>query len=216
MPGSSRPRSSAAPPHGGFFDNPNATVFGQVAGRPRAMGVALVDPWTGTPRRFFVYDDLVIAKVVAFHRSLFLPPMIGSPVLALAGLILLLSTATGLWLWWPRDGRWGLRLAPFRRRGRSLRLIEVHWLAGAWTALPMLLLAGTGIWLAAPRLWMMMLGWNGEGGRVSGATLIARLHADLMLGLFGRVLVGLSGFVLACLFVTGVWTWARKRRKVTQ
>ncbi len=204
-----------APPHGGFFDNPNATVFGQVEGRPRAMGVALVDPWTGAPRRFFVYDDLAIAKVVAFHRSLFLPPTIGGPLLALTGLILLFSTTTGLWLWWPFGGQWRQRLFPSFRRIARLRLIEWHRLAGAWVALPMLLLAGTGVWLAAPGLWASLFGEVRRGAAgARGPSVVANLHANLLLGPVGQVLVGLSGVVLTLLVVTGLWQWwARSRRR---
>lgn len=204
----------AVGPHQGFFDSPNATVFGQVAGRPRAMGVALVDPWTGAPRRFFVYDDLAIAKVVAFHRSLLLPPPIGGPALALLGLVLLLSMASGLWLWWPFGGHWRQRLFPSVGRIGRLRLMDWHRLAGAWLALPILILTGTGIWLAAPRLWASLLGGAKRGvAREGGPSVVADLHANLLVGTLGQVLVGLSGVVLALLFFTGLWQWWMRSRR---
>lgn len=196
------------PPHKGFFDSPNLTVFGAVEGRDRAMGVGFLDPVTGERRGFAIYDDLLIARVVALHRSLLLPLPIGGPLLAAAGLFLLISTITGLWLWWPRKADWRKALFPSSLRSGKMRMMEFHRWVGAWLAFPMLVLAGSGIWLAMPQIWMRLLGMAIQGGR-GGASTMAQLHADLLLGSFGAAVVFLSGITLAALCVTGLWAWWR-------
>jgi uncharacterized iron-regulated membrane protein len=198
-----------APPYGGFFASPNATVFGSLRGGGRAMAIGFLDPVTGESRGFAVYDDLAIAKVVALHRSLLLPLPIGIPLVMLTGLILALSTFSGLWLWWPRNGAWGAHVFPKSLRG-GMRMMESHLWIGAWIALPMLALAGSGIWLSLPpQVWARLLGLNVRRGS-DGSSLVAQLHANLLIGVTGSVLVALCGLILAALTITGVWAWSRK------
>ncbi|WP_183030153.1 PepSY-associated TM helix domain-containing protein [Altericroceibacterium spongiae] len=201
-----------AEPHEGFFDSPNITAFGMIAGRQRAMGVGFLDPATGEARGFYIYDDLWIAKAVNLHRSLFLPSFIGGPLLALIGLGLTVSTVTGLWLWWPRRGRWKAQLFPASLRKGKMRLLEWHRWAGAWLSVPILCLALSGIWLSIPRLWAILPGLDrASGQRVR--SVIADLHDNLLLGELGSALTALSGIVLAILVVTGVWAWWRRTRR---
>jgi uncharacterized iron-regulated membrane protein len=198
----------AAPPRAGFLTSDNAIVFGAVRGR-RAIGVAMVDPYTAQPRAFFVYDDLLLAKIVTLHRSLFLPRLVAGPVLAVCGLLLLASMATGAWLWWPRGsgaGRWR-RVLTMRRQSRGLRpWLELHNVTAGYLFIPLLLLTLTGIWLAQPG-WFAWLGLGASFKPVASA-----LHAELMLGLVGEIITFLAGLALPVLYVSGLLMWWKKRR----
>jgi uncharacterized iron-regulated membrane protein len=196
-----------APPHGGFFDSDNATVFGQLAGQ-RGMAVAMIDPYDASPRAFFVYDGLWMAKIVAVHRSLLLPPVLGGPAMALLGGFLSISLATGLWLWWPRQpGQWRAKLAPTAGSRGLRRILELHQLS-LWLLPPLLLIAVSGVYLSLPSLFAG--GGHARGGGL--ARWMASIHGQLSIGATGRVLVFLSGAALATLCVTGLLIWMRKRR----
>lgn len=197
-----------AEPHAGFLTSDNAIVFGAVRGR-RAMGIAMIDPYTAEPRAFFVYDDLFLAKVVALHRSLFLPRHLAGPVLAGCGLVLLASLATGAWLWWPREagaGRWRRVLAmSFKNRGLHL-WFGLHNVTAAYLFIPLLLLTLTGIWLAQPE-WFF---WMGLGKWFKPVA--SGLHAELMLGLAGEIGAFLAGLALPVLYASGLVMWWKRRR----
>ena len=196
-----------AAPRGGFLMSDNAMVFGPLQGRP-GMGIAMVDPYTAAPRGFFVFDDLWLAKVVAFHRSLMLPPRPGALTLAACGMVLLASLLTGLWLWWPRGtfpGRWRRAFAiSLRSRGVQLWL-ALHNLAAVYLFVPLLLLAVSGVILAQPT-WFAWLGLS-RGPHSA----LSALHAQLMLGTVGEVATFLAGVALPVLYVTGLSMWWRKR-----
>lgn len=197
----------AAPPRGGFLTSDNAIVFGSVKGRD-GIGVAAIDPFDASPRAFFVYDDLWLARIVSLHRSLLLPRHLAGPAVAASGIALLVSLASGAWLWWPRGAGWRawLRALTISRGSRGLRWWrELHNVAAAWLFVPLLMLTLTGVWLARPA-WF---GWLGLGAAIKPA--ISALHADLMLGWPGEVLAGLAGVALPLLYVSGLAMWWKKR-----
>lgn len=195
----------AAPPRAGFLTSDNALVFGPVQGR-RAMGIAMIDPYTAEPRAFFVYDDLWLAKAVGLHRSLLLPPGMGSVAVALCGLAMLASLASGIWLWWPRQlsaKAWRAALLP-RLRGRALWR-GLHNASAGWLLVPLQVVTATGVWLARPD-------WFGAGARSSLKPALSVLHGELMLGKAGQLLALAAGLVLPLLYVTGLVMWIRARR----
>ncbi len=200
----------AAAPRAGFLSSDNALVFGAVQGR-KGIGIAMVDPYTAAPRAFFVFDDLLLAKAVALHRTLLLPPPVGLPLLAVCGCLLLVSLVTGAWLWWPRGTQWRHWRAAltygWKSRGfRAWR--ELHNVAAAYLFVPLFLLALTGIWLARPT-WFSWLGSVGLGAGFKPTA--SALHAELMLGVTGQAITFLSGLALPVLYVSGIAMWWRKR-----
>lgn len=197
-----------ANPHAGFLTSDNAVVFGAARGG-RATGVAMIDPYTAEPRAFFVYDDLFLARVVALHRSLFLPRPLAGPVVAGCGLVLLTSLATGAWLCWPRQagaGRWRRALTMSLKNRGVQRWLGLHNVTAAYLFLPLLLLTLTGIWLAQPE-WFFWLGLGKSFKPVASG-----LHAELMLGLAGEVGVFLAGLTLPVLYASGLVMWWKRRR----
>lgn len=84
----------------------------------------------------------------AFHGSLMIPG-VGRAIVGWIGIALLLSALTGLWLWWPLQGSWRRGL---RWRRRPALEDNLHHLVGFWAALPLAMLASTGILIAAPNM----------------------------------------------------------------
>jgi uncharacterized iron-regulated membrane protein len=60
---------------------------------------------------------------------------------------MLVSSLTGLWLWWPTLG--GLRRA-FRWRRQDTVNANLHHTTGFWIALPLAMLSSTGVWISFP------------------------------------------------------------------
>lgn len=196
-----------ASPRTGFLISDNALVFGAVRGR-QAMGIAMIDPYTAQARAFFVYDDLILAKVVALHRSLFLPRPVAGAMLAACGIALLISLVTGAWLWWPRGsggGSWRRALTMSRRSRGMRRWAELHGVVAAYSFLPLMFLALTGIWLAE-REWFS---WMGLGK--SFKPIASGVHTGLVLGLPGEIAAFLAGLALPILYISGLILWWRRR-----
>ncbi|MFO1239919.1 MAG: PepSY-associated TM helix domain-containing protein [Sphingomonadaceae bacterium] len=82
------------------------------------------------------------------HGSLFIP-MYGRPVIGFLGLAMLLSCASGLWLWWPISGSFTKGL---KWKRSSDTLGNVHHMAGFWICAPLAMLSLTGAWIAFPEI----------------------------------------------------------------
>lgn len=118
-------------------------------------------PGRGRPQRVTVYLDPADARVIArennsqgvfqimhvLHGSLMIPG-VGRQIVGWIGVAMLLSSLTGLWLWWPTVGSWlrGLRW----RRHRNLDS-NLHHMLGFWIALPLFVLSLTGVWISFPQ-----------------------------------------------------------------
>ncbi|WP_293906794.1 PepSY-associated TM helix domain-containing protein [Phenylobacterium sp.] len=115
-------------------------------GRPRTLN-AWIDPPTAR-----VLDTAEVARqatmvIHRLHGSLLIPDL-GRKVVGWLGWAMFVSCATGLWLWWPRHGRFlvGLRW----RRGAS-SLFNLHHMIGFWVCLPLAALSLTGVYIAFPQ-----------------------------------------------------------------
>ena len=130
----------------------------------------------GPPQRTNIYLDPPTGRVLAvassaggavrvlhmLHGSLLVPGA-GRSIVGWLGVAMMLSAATGLWLWWPTVGRWsrGLR---WRRKPGDVNT-NLHHLLGFWVALPLFVLSLTGAWIAFPAFFGALVG---EGGRGEG------------------------------------------------
>lgn len=110
------------------------------------------------------------------HGSLFIPAW-GRPIVGWIGVAMLLSSISGLWLWWPTVGRWvrGLRW----RRHRNIDT-NLHHMMGFWIALPLFVLSLTGVWISFPQFFAGLSGGGGEkaGPREAGPTRQQRMRAQ--------------------------------------
>jgi uncharacterized iron-regulated membrane protein len=114
----------------------------------------------GRPLRTLVWIDPASAEVLdvqsgnegavrflhVLHGSLMIPGA-GRQLVGWIGLFMLVSSLTGLWLWWPALGglRRGLR---WRRQPRTSA--NLHHMTGFWIALPLAMLSLTGVWISFP------------------------------------------------------------------
>lgn len=100
-------------------------------------------------------EEGIVRLFHRLHGSL-LVPGVGRQIVGWIGVAMLVSALSGLWLWWPRGGRWtrGLRW----KRTPSIET-NLHHQAGFWISLPLAVLAFTGVWISFPAFF----------GAVSGA-----------------------------------------------
>ncbi len=81
------------------------------------------------------------------HGSLLIPD-IGRKVVGWLGWGMLISSLTGLWLWWPRGGALWKALR-WQRGPRTT--YNLHHLMGFWLAIPLAILSATGIYISFPQ-----------------------------------------------------------------
>ena len=131
----------------------------------------------GPPARTAVWLDPVTARVIDvtptmtgiirfahdFHGSLLVPGN-GRTIVGALGIAMLISSLTGLWLWWPTVGDFirGLRW----RRQRHLDG-NLHHQVGFWIALPLAVLSLTGVFISFPSILNAVAGapaGQGESG----------------------------------------------------
>ncbi|MGR6329040.1 PepSY-associated TM helix domain-containing protein [Sphingomonas sp. XXL09] len=145
-----------------------------VAAAPAAAGKAAGKGRGGPPSRTMVYLDPPTGKVLVvadrnaglvrflhgLHGSLQLPG-VGRTIVGWIGVAMMISSFTGLWLWWPTVGAWlrGLRWRRHRNTDTNL-----HYLAGFWVALPLFVLSLTGAWISFPAFFGALSGQSAQRG----------------------------------------------------
>ncbi|HEU0284633.1 MAG TPA: PepSY-associated TM helix domain-containing protein [Sphingomicrobium sp.] len=117
-------------------------------GRRQAFARAWLNPMTAEPIERAGNREGVLSVLHVLHGSLMVPG-VGRKIVGLIGLAMLLSSLTGLWLWWPLKGsvRRGLRWN--RRPDLNSNL---HFQAGFWVSLPLAVLSLTGVWISFPEI----------------------------------------------------------------
>lgn len=105
-----------------------------------------LDPESGHQLDRKVSDAGLFRVMHNIHGSLMVPG-VGRQIVGWIGAAMLISSLTGLWLWWPLKGRWtkGLR---WRRRDNVND--NLHHMAGFWVAVPLAMLSFTGMWISFP------------------------------------------------------------------
>ncbi|HEX8468736.1 MAG TPA: PepSY-associated TM helix domain-containing protein [Allosphingosinicella sp.] len=99
-------------------------------------------------------DEGVVRILHVLHGSLMVPG-VGRQVVGWIGVAMLLSSLTGLWLWWPLSGRFTRGL---RWRRRSTTSDNLHHQGGFWVALPLAILSFTGAWISFPAFFAAVSG----------------------------------------------------------
>ena len=131
------------------------------AGEPVEASAVRAARGGGRPERITVYLDPADARVIerheansgifqilhVIHGSLMIPGGWGRAIVGWIGVAMLVSSMTGLWLWWPVTGsvRRGLRWK--RQPGTDANL---HHLLGFWISVPLFVLSLTGVWISFP------------------------------------------------------------------
>lgn len=141
-------------------------------------------PARGRPVRTLLYLDPASARLLDraasdegavrvmhnLHGSLMVPG-VGRQIVGWIGVAMLLSSLTGLWLWWPLGGRFTRGLKWRRRATTSANL---HHQSGFWIALPLAALSFTGAWISFPAFFAAL---SGEPAGPSMAERMRRMAA---------------------------------------
>lgn len=119
---------------------------GQRLQGPPARKMVWLDPPTARVLEAGNSGTGLIRTMHQIHGTL-LVPGIGRQIVGWIGVAMLLSSVSGLWLWWPTVGRWVRGLRWKRHRNTDTNL---HHLFGFWIALPLFVLSLTGAWISFP------------------------------------------------------------------
>ncbi len=141
-------------------------------------------PQGGPPARTTVFLDPPSARVLdvannraglvrtmhVIHGSLMVPGL-GRSIVGWIGVAMMVSSFTGLWLWWPTVGRWVRGLRWRRHRNTDTNL---HYLTGFWVALPLFVLSLTGAWISFPAFFGALTGEGARGPAGGGRAAMMR------------------------------------------
>jgi uncharacterized iron-regulated membrane protein len=114
------------------------------------------------PQIFTVYLDPSNARVIDivdfrasffgflhfFHENLTVPQYSGRAIVGWVGVAMLISSLSGIYLWWPRNG--GFTLGLRWRRSPSTNS-NLHHTLGFWISIPLAVISLTGIYLGFPQ-----------------------------------------------------------------
>nr|WP_211205675.1 PepSY domain-containing protein [Limimaricola hongkongensis] len=141
--------------------------------------MAVIDPYTGEVLESFARRSGWYDRMESFHADVMLG-VTGDRMIELAASLGVVLLATGLYLWWPRDGQ-GLRaLWPrFGARGRALWK-SLHVTIGIWVSVALLFFLVSGLSWAG--IWgeKMVQAWSSfPAGKYSGIPVSDVSHASL-------------------------------------
>src|SRR6185312_13707354 len=112
------------------------------SGRPRTLN-AWIDPPTA---KVLATTEIANTATMVVHRlhGQLLIPGVGRKVVGWLGWAMFVSSATGLWLWWPRHAN---VLKGLRWRRSPSTLFNLHHMVGFWVCLPLAALSITGVYI---------------------------------------------------------------------
>ena len=141
-------------------------------GRPQRATVWL-DPETAQPIERAGTNEGILRVLHILHGNLMLPGF-GRKVVGWVGVAMLLSSLTGLWLWWPLKGSLS---KGFRWRRRPDFNSNLHHTGGFWIALPLAVLSLTGVMISFPAVF-----FNSTAGGAGGPSNPAKQMSQPKLG----------------------------------
>ena len=130
------------------------------AGEPVVASATRAGP--GRPQRITLYLDPTDAHLIGkeksgegifqffhqLHGSLMIQGA-GRPIVGWIGVAMLISSLTGIWLWWPVTG--SVRRG-FRWKRHPNLDNKLHYMLGFWISLPLFVLSLTGVWISFPQV----------------------------------------------------------------
>jgi uncharacterized iron-regulated membrane protein len=120
-------------------------------------------------------NEGVVRILHVLHGSLMVPG-VGRQIVGWIGVFMLVSSLTGLWLWWPTLG--GLKRG-IRWRRQETANANLHHSIGFWICLPLAMLSFTGVWISFPGVFSGNAPAPAQAARPSGPPLpIAQPRLD--------------------------------------
>lgn len=132
-------------------------------GRPSRAWVWM-DPRTAEPIERAESGEGLVRVLHVLHGSLMVPGM-GRQIVGWVGVAMLISSLTGIWLWWPLTGSFRRGLRWKRRPNLDANL---HFQSGFWISLPLAALSFTGVWISFPSVFNQFNGASASALRSSG------------------------------------------------
>lgn len=145
--------SLAFPREGGPVVATLARTSPPAGGRP-VRTLLYLDPASARLLDRAASDEGAVRVLHVLHGSLMVPG-VGRQIVGWIGVAMLLSSLTGLWLWWPLSGRFARGL---KWRRRSTTSDNLHHQSGFWVALPLAVLSFTGAWISFPAFFAALSG----------------------------------------------------------
>ncbi len=119
--------------------------------------IVAVNPYTAmvTGKQFHgLSTDLLpndfIDFVFELHYALLMPWDISSPIVGLSSMLLIISTLTGLIVWWPLTGKWRQALTFKAGAGKVRFNYDLHKVGGFYTLLVMVPVLFSGVYMVLP------------------------------------------------------------------
>ena len=137
------------------FDDGPIIVFARAVNGPFQR--AYLDPGTGRVLDTATGQDW-LGFLHAFHESLTLRDYNGREMVGVVGVAMLISSLSGLYLWWPARGA---RASFAFRRGRTLSR-NLHYTFGFWSMVVLAVLSFTGAVIAFPDAARSVASWFGD------------------------------------------------------
>ena len=132
-------------------------------GRPQRTWV-FMDPKTAEPIERASTSEGLVRVLHVLHGNLMVPG-VGRQVVGWVGVAMLISSLTGIWLWWPLRGSFTRGLRWRRRPDFNSNL---HHTGGFWIALPLTALSLTGVWISFPTVFNQFNGPQASSGGPGG------------------------------------------------
>ncbi|WP_197978508.1 PepSY-associated TM helix domain-containing protein [Sphingomonas sp. CFBP 13603] len=121
----------------------------ETTGRAFAPLLAWVDPVRLTTIRTGFWGDTLVTWIYDLHYRLLLEEP-GGIAMGIAGIVMLVLLASGIWAWWPRAGGWW-RALRFKTHALPIRrLYDWHKLTGLAGLILLLVVTATGVMLDLP------------------------------------------------------------------
>lgn len=108
-----------------------------------------VNPYTGEVVKKRFWGDFLMTWIYDLHYTLLLAHT-GKIIMSIVGGLLLLSLLSGVYLWWPRSGKWGGALTIKSKASKQRFTYDLHKVSGVYGLVVMLVLTFTGICLEIP------------------------------------------------------------------
>jgi uncharacterized iron-regulated membrane protein len=121
-----------------------------VKGRYPSYWTTMVDPSNGSVLGRRDYTNALAFTIYRLHYNLLLYEWWGAELVGVIGFVLLGMTLSGLYLWWPRSGRFWRSVSVRRCASPQRLMIDLHNMAGFWTLLLLAAIAVTGIGIVFP------------------------------------------------------------------
>lgn len=131
-----------------------APVPGSAPGARPVRTTLWLDPAKGRVLDRAASNEGAVRFLHVLHGSLMVPG-VGRQIVGWVGVAMLISSLTGLWLWWPLKGRWTRGL---RWKRQPTTNANLHHQMGFWVLLPLAMVSFTGAWISFPQFFDPLTG----------------------------------------------------------